>query len=187
MVNPAFLVEGRMEQEIIRRLCPKQPVRIIGCNGDDVAISRMCDFIETHIRSLGNRNHPIIIIFDREKREAGCAAISIEVHNNLNDRGLEDQDIRVFVADREVEDWLLLDREAICEHFNVPDHGQPLTGKGGLNTLLGPDIAYHETTIGVEAFFAVSKSKLANGSGVFHALCEDAASIGCYDFQELEL
>lgn len=185
MPNPAFIVEGRMEQAIIRKLCPGQPVRTIGCNGDTVALDRLCDFVETLIRSLGNRNFPIFIIFDREKRDAGCGAISAQVLAILHDRGLHDHDLRVFVADRESEDWYLKDKDSICRHFNIPLKDGVFSGKGGLEKLLAPDVAYHETTIGVEIFFAVSKAKIADECGVFQALCEDAAEIGCIGFQNL--
>ncbi|MFL0671845.1 MAG: hypothetical protein ACJLS3_10630 [Erythrobacter sp.] len=174
-----------MEQAIIRRLCPGQPVRTIGCNGDTVAIERLCDFVETQIRSLGNRNFPIFVIFDRENRADGCGAISSQVLTILHQRGLHDHDIRVFVADRESEDWYLKDKESIIRHYNLPDRNGEFRGKGGLEKFLSPDIDYHETTIGVDLFFVVSKTKIADECGVFQALCEDAVEVGCGHFQGL--
>ena len=43
MPEPAFLVDGHMEQLIIQQLCPKKPVRRIGCNGDDVSMAAIAN------------------------------------------------------------------------------------------------------------------------------------------------
>ena len=72
MPDPAFLIEGHMEKKILQSVCPGVPIRRIECNGEDVAMSVMAKFIETHIRLLNNRYYPIVIIFDREGRESTC-------------------------------------------------------------------------------------------------------------------
>ena len=161
MFNPAFIVEGQMEQRIIGKLCPGQPIRRLGCNGDGVAIARVCDFIETQVRTLGNRNHPIIVLFDREERDQTVAEIRTEIVATLVGKGLGDHDIRVFVADRETEDWYLLDTESICDYYGLKKPIVKLFGKAGLARLLKPAVDYHETSIGVELFTVVSKEKIS--------------------------
>jgi hypothetical protein len=42
MNRPAFLVEGKMEQLIVQSLCQGAPVRLINCNGDNVALGSVC-------------------------------------------------------------------------------------------------------------------------------------------------
>jgi hypothetical protein len=159
-----------MEQLIVSRRCSGRPVRRIGCNGDNVAIERMCDFIETLI---------IIVIFDREKRQETCVEIADQVKSILSSRGLADQDIRVFVADREAEDWYLIDRERICSHYNVELDNIVYKGKGGLAKLLKPVVDYHETSIGVDIFDIVRKSVIAHSCDIFKALIETMNEIEC--------
>lgn len=182
MPSPAFLVEGQMEQKIIARLCPGQPVRRIGANGDHVAIAAICDRVETLIRLFGNKHYPIIVIFDREKREADCDHISNTVVSTLHHRGLNDHDIRVFIADREFEDWILKDPDSICQHFDIPKPTNIGKGKSGLAKLIEPACQYHETTIGVELFSIVSKAIIRDQCHIFARLHETATEIGCPAF-----
>lgn len=179
MPNPAFIVEGDMEQYILDEICRGQPIRKVGCNGDSVTIDRVCDFIETQIRLLGNRNYPIFIIFDREKRAETAVEIRDTVIANLHARGLEDHDLRVFIPDREFEDWYLLDRESICRQYSLSATNIPLSGKGGLARLLRPSIDYHETTVGVELFRIVDLDTIAEQCDMFRQLILDALSINC--------
>jgi hypothetical protein len=180
---PAFIVEGQMEQRLLGRICPGNPIRRIGCNGDHVEIERVCDFIETHIRLLGNRHHPIFVIFDREKREAGAEAIMDDVQRILEHRGFGDQDIRVFVADREAEDWLLKDTESICGLYDIPLPEVAPRGKAGLARLLKGRVDYHETTVGVELFLAVSKRRVSERCHVFAKMRTAGLEIGCAFFE----
>lgn len=187
MSNPAFIVEGSMEQKILAKICSGQPIRRIGCNGDNVSINRLCDFIETQIRALKNKNHPIIVIFDREKREKSCNEIENEVIDEMNCRGLNEHDIRVFVADRESEDWYLKDIDSICKHYGLPKPLSNLKGKGGIEKLISPVTAYHETTIGVDLFFIVQHEIVAGKCKTFKKLLESAIDVNCRYFTEKKL
>ena len=178
----AFIVEGQMEQRIVHRACPGVPVRRIQCNGDHVSLGRLCDFIETQVRLLVDRYYPIIIVFDREGRSEAPDEIQAFVLNRFAEAGMAEQDIRVYVADRETEDWYLKDIEAICQHYEVQTGGRKYYGKGGLTSLLEPVHRYHETTIGVDIFFKVSKSKIAACCPMFSALRSTALEIGCPAF-----
>jgi len=183
--NPAFIVEGDMEQKILGRICRGHPIRKIGCNGDNVSIERMCDFIAAQIRTLNNKNYPIIIIFDREKRAEDCESICKTAIQTLHKLGLADHDIRIFVADREFEDWYLMDRSSICTHFQFEDKLGPLNGKGGIEKLLeSGDICYHETTIGVDIFFIVSYKKISESCNTFQSMMEVAIEVDCRHFDQ---
>jgi hypothetical protein len=179
MPNPAFLVEGQMEQKIVQKICPGQPVRLIGINGDHVQLEAICNRLETQIRLLGNRNYPIFIVFDREKRTESAQDIMKTVKEMLDMRGFSDQDIRVFVADREFEDWILIDSDGVCDHFGIPRSDVVLRGKGGLARLIQSCAHYHETSVGVDLFEIVSKEKLRDGCPSFRELYDAAAEIKC--------
>lgn len=182
MPNPAFIVEGDMEQRILGRICRGQPIRRIGCNGDDVPIERVCEFIGAQIKTLNNRHYPIFVLFDREKRSETVEEISSQVALELEKLGYGEIDVRVFVADREFEDWYLLDRETICHEFDIPDLVGPLKGKGGLARLISPYIKYHETTVGVDLFFLVSHKTIADNCSVYKRLIENAVEVECRYF-----
>jgi hypothetical protein len=182
--SPAFIVEGDMEQRILGRICKGQPVRRIGCNGDDVPIERVCEFIGAQIKTLNNRHYPIFVVFDREKRSASVDQITAQVSAELAKLGYGHLDIRVFIADREFEDWYLIDRARICENFEIEDTYGPLSGKGGLEKLMSSYIRYHETTVGVDLFFLVSHREIAEKCATYQRLVNNALEVECRYFQE---
>jgi hypothetical protein len=135
------------------------------------------------VRLLINKYYPIVVVFDREGREETPAQIQSFVLERFAQAGMDQHDIRVYVADRETEDWFLADIEAICQHYEVRARTTKLyRGKGGLCSLLEPTHRYHETTIGVDIFFKVSKAKIAACSPMFYALRVTALEIGCAAF-----
>jgi hypothetical protein len=87
MSNPAFLVEGVMEQRFIRYICPDKAVRLIGCNGKKASMKTISTFIERHIKSLGNRHYPIVIILDREQRVEKCSELIDDLTKELEKKG----------------------------------------------------------------------------------------------------
>lgn len=182
MTRPAFLVEGHMEQRILRNICPGAPARRIGCNGDNVSLRVMSKFIASQIRLLGNRHHPIIIIFDREDRQESSEELAADLLGLLHEVGLDDQDIRIFVADRDVEDWILKDMETLKARTGVDPGEGVFLRKGGLIRLLSQRVAYHETTVGVDLFLASNKERIAQSCQIFNALRNTALELGCDTF-----
>lgn len=168
-----------MEQKIVSKICPGQPVRRIGCNGDAVEIARMCDFICTQIRLMSNRYYPIFIVFDREKRNDSRETLRTRMISELQNRGFGDQDIRIFIADREFEDWYLMDSDGIRNHYGLVPMRIRGTGKSGMVNLLGQKHQYIETGIGVEIFDIIDKKKLSDSCGEFKAMMDAGAEIGC--------
>src|SRR3954452_9708477 len=86
MPDPAFLVDGIMEQRILQHICPGKPVQRLNCNGKNVALEIIVDRIEFHIRLLNNRYDPIIILIDREQRRATCVDIVSSMNQLLDER-----------------------------------------------------------------------------------------------------
>lgn len=189
MPNPAFIVEGRMEQLIARRICPGQPVTKIGCNGNSAPIEVVAKFIAAQIRVLNNRYYPIIIVFDREDRDMSCDKIKNDLLNILHDSyNFSDQDIRIFIADRMTEDLYLADIESIVRHYNLPPYADQLfQGKGGLSRLLNSHMQYHETTLGVEIFFVVNHRRVADTYPHWSDFLETVEELICPSFPRLQI
>lgn len=147
MPSPAFLIEGHMEQKILQSICPGVPIQRIGCNGTDVPMAVMADFIETLIRLLNNRNHPIIIIFDRERREATCDALVAELSAELERRELN-VDFRIGIPDQMIENWILADFKMLANEYGATPTAlnyEGVPGKGRLAALLKDGRRYQET------------------------------------------
>lgn len=181
MPEPAFLVEGRMEQSIVQRLCPGKPVRLIGCNGDHVALDVIARFADAQIRLLKN-SYPIVIVLDREMREESCDVIQQKLTELLNAKGHQGQFI-VGVADRMTENWILASWVAICAEsavhrpYDGPSEG--VDGKALIRTLLPAGESYHETTIGVDLFLRCDVQTMYRESPSFRSFL-DMISIKCW-------
>src|ERR1700692_1702768 len=109
MPDPAFIVEGHMEQLIIQKLCPGKPVQRLEINGDQVQISAIVDRIEIIYRILNNRFFPVCVVFDREGRQATCDEILAEVVTEMVARKLDIDQFRIGICDRMIENWILAD------------------------------------------------------------------------------
>jgi len=176
MPEPAFLVDGVMEQRILGQICPRSPVRRLNCNGLDVALDVIVKKAELHIRLLNNRYHPIVILIDREKRSSNCAQIARDLLSLLEDRGYTNQCI-VGVVDRCIENWILADWECIVGHYGFnplrrSTRTEGSQGKTELKRLLPAGVLYHEPTWGKELFLSCRPEKLYENSPSFRALVD---------------
>ncbi len=181
MSNPAYLVEGHMEQLFLGETCHHStPIVRIGTNGDDVEIATMGKFIDTKIRLFGNRYYPIVIIFDREKRKATCEEIREELYSFLHEQGHRTQ-IEIAVADRTIENWILADGQAVSDHYEINLEEEDYEGGFGKSQLKkridGKD--YSETTDGVDMLKRSRASKIAEKSASFRVLF-DALDLDCW-------
>jgi hypothetical protein len=66
--DPAYIVEGDLEQKFIQNVCPGCSVRRLNCNGRDVSLEAIARRVGTLGRLLHKRHSPIIVVFDREGR-----------------------------------------------------------------------------------------------------------------------
>jgi hypothetical protein len=139
MPEPAFLVDGVMEQRIIGHICRAKTVQRLNCNGTDTPLEVIVNRIEFHIRILNNRYSPIIVLIDREKRSETCEEIVAEMSRLINDRGYGDQ-LVLGVVDRCIENWILADWNSVVEQFKeygiltAPERAQ-FEGKQGKTEL----------------------------------------------------
>ncbi|QEX16264.1 hypothetical protein FRZ44_15570 [Hypericibacter terrae] len=170
----AFLVEGQMEQRIIQKLCPGKVVRLIGCNGDDVTMGAIANAVDARLRRLINYS-PVIILLDRERRQAPCEELIQELTTLLDGKGYGGRYI-VGMPDRTIENWILSDWQHILEL--CPDFGvagavaEGCYGKSVIRKLLPDGTIYHETTLGVELFLKVRPDTLFVSNGSFRRLVE---------------
>jgi hypothetical protein len=179
MPDPAFLVDGVMEQRIISRLCQGKIVQRLNCNGTDTPIEVIVDRIEFHIRILNNRCNPIIVLIDREKRSATSEQIIQQISAKLDERGYGGQYV-VGVVDRCIENWILADWNNVAERFK--DNGitpiedcakfEGTQGKTELKRLLPRDLLYNEPTWGKDMFLSCRPENIYENSASFRAFID---------------
>jgi len=107
MINPAFIVDGFTEKLIIQQLCPGRPISRTDLNGKNVTLDAIAKKIASLIRLFNNRNYPIVVLIDKEERDKSVREIIDSLHSKLEENGIVDCDVRIGVADRMIENWIL--------------------------------------------------------------------------------
>ncbi len=173
MNNPAFIVDGFTEKLIIQRICPGKPIRRTDLNGKYASIKAIAKKISSLIRLLGNRHYPIIILIDKEAREASCADIIKELRIEIE---IEDIDIRIGVADRMIENWILADWPSLTGNNNKPEDTDGSNGSAEIRKLKG---TYNKTTDGVEFFAQANPSIMYTNSNSFKHFIDCLEGVDC--------
>ncbi|WP_349362575.1 MAG: hypothetical protein ABL307_09400 [Roseitalea porphyridii] len=175
----AFLVEGRCEQRIIQRLCPGVKVALLETNGNSVSLEAIATRIAAFFRLLNNKYYPLCVVFDRESRGETVPEIQGAVLEILERDGIPIDQIRVGVADRKFETWLiyLIDSNGNlrpnCDACSV-DEFEGAAGVGELERRLRQSgKRYHKTTIGVDLFCSADLNRLAVVSSSFRIVREN--------------
>jgi hypothetical protein len=188
MPEPAFLVEGCMEQRIIQELCPRKPVRLIGCNGDDVSVAAIAKALNARIRLLGDY-HPIIIILDRERRVESCGQLIQDLSALLDNTYNHQGKYVIGMADRTIENWILSDWDSIASQNSsfkaLTDEIQGAHGKSEIRKLLPKEIIYHETTVGVDLFLKCRPAQLFASNESFRNFVSQL-NIECWWLSEID-
>jgi hypothetical protein len=181
MSRPAFFVDGIQEKKIIQNLCPKSPVQITNINGEDVRIEAIAKRLHSLIKLLGTRYYPIVILIDRECRAESAIDIEINLHDELRRLGTIDE-LRIGVADRMIENWILADWENFATYTKIPIKGCPCKfegtqGKGKIKKYFRD---YHETTDGVQLFLCCNPKMLCDKSPSFERFISKLQDIKCF-------
>jgi len=180
MNNPAFLVDGNLEQKFIQRSCPGKTVNRINCNGEDVEVSAIVSRIATQCRLLGNKYYPIVVIIDRESRDISTEELCTQILAGLRGEGITDKLI-VAASNRMIENWILADPEVVRQHPNFqkapPAKCEGLNGKKLMKECIR---YYHETTIGVDLLLKCRASYLRKNSESFAYLYKKLPSKRCW-------
>jgi Domain of unknown function (DUF4276) len=170
MAEPAFLVDGVMEQRILQRLCRGNVIRRIGCNGENVRMEVMAKFIDAQIKLMNNRYFPIIIVLDREGRVETSPTLVEQLTEELNMRGHTGQFV-IGVPDRMIENWILADwtgaKSARPGFADFEGQTEGCNGKSLIKTLLDSSVFYNEPTLGVELFLCCDPQKIRQQSRSF--------------------
>ncbi|RJP62637.1 MAG: DUF4276 family protein [Ignavibacteriales bacterium] len=150
MNNPAFLVDGQLEQRFIQNACPNAPVRLLNCNGDKVSSSAIAKRIATHYRLLKKKYSPIVIVIDRESRCLTATEFKNEITTLLANDNIS-EDFIIGIADRMIENWILADKINVSKYAKVNlDQVPDVEGENGKSKIRKLIKDYHETTVGVE-------------------------------------
>ena len=177
MSNPAFIVDGFTEKLIIERICPNQPIRRTDLNGKDVTIFAMAKRISSHIRLLGNKYYPIVILVDKEKREINFQEMANQIRSILICDGFNDYDIRIGVADIMIENWIIADWNNISSIHLSKTKTDCLNGASEIRKL---NNRYDKTTDGVELFLKCDQSMVYKNSESYRYFIDQLEGIDCH-------
>jgi len=177
MSSPAFIVDGFTEKLIINQVCPGNPIRRTDLNGKSVTIKAIANKISSLIRLLNNKHYPIIVVIDRENRLEDCATIVDNLKKELIENGHENEDIRISVADKMIENWIIADWKLIDDIKNKPEVTDSLNGSSEIKKKLG---SYGKTTDGVNLFLKANPSIIYNNSPSFKSFIDTLEGIDCY-------
>jgi Domain of unknown function (DUF4276) len=182
MSRPAYLVDGQTEQKVIQKLCPKQPVKLIGCNGENVCLKEIAKRISTHINLFNNNFYPIVCVIDKEKRSESIAEIETNLLKHLNDLGHNNDKIIIGIADRMIENWILADWGNFKTYYDIKLKcpKKCFDGIGGKGFIRKTVDFYHETTDGVDLFLSANPQELYEKSPSYKAFIDKVMNIDCF-------
>ena len=176
MNNPAFIVDGFTEKLILGNICPGKPIKRTDLNGKSVTIKAIANKISSLIRLLNNKYYPIIIVIDREDRNYNCSQIIEKLEFELNQKGHYNDDIRINVADKMIENWIIADWKIITESEEKPAETDGLKGSSIIKKYKG---SYGKTTDGVELFLNAKPSVIYENSPSFKAFIDSLQDVDC--------
>jgi hypothetical protein len=181
MKNPACLVDGHLEKKFVQRTCPNMMVRLLQCNGDNVALEAIAKRIVTQCMLLHGKHYPIIVVVDREDRKQSAVDIATQLLSLVRAEEITDELI-VAVADRNIENWIIADSQAIkavYPNFRQTWSGTPdgFNGEAKLRRALGG--TYHKTTDGVDLLLKCKPSAMRK-SPSFDYFYQHVKEIGCW-------
>ena len=175
-MNPAFIVDGFTERNIIQNICPGAPIRRTDLNGKDVSIEAMAKKIASLIKVLNNRHYPVIILVDKESRNISCKEMIAKLEESIKKEGINNLDLRVGVADRMLENWILADWDKLKSKKGKPLNTDCINGCGKLKEVIG---SYGKTTDCVDMFLNADIKKMYKNSPSFKVFADKIADINC--------
>ena len=178
--KPAFLVDGHLEKKFVQRACPNMVVRLLQCNGENVALEAIAKRVLTQCRLLSGKCQPMVVVVDREGRKQSAVDMSAELLSLVKKDGVTDELI-VAVADRNIENWILADTETVAKmHHNIEtlwvETPDGFNGKARLKQALR---TYHETTTGVDLLLKCRPSVMRS-SPSFNRFVQKIADFDCW-------
>ena len=191
MNNPAYLVEGDLEQKFIQNTCPGCPVKKINCNGIWTSIEAIAKRVGTLGRLLHKRHSPLVVVFDREGREESAEHLEKTFREVLAQEKI-DVPIVVGIPDRNVEAWILADYEMFLQSARLGASSPVSTfegrnGKLVIKQTLGEGKSYVETIDGVAWLKAARPAVIQKHSPSFNRLFSALSDLDCWWLKQLQL
>ncbi|MNK18106.1 hypothetical protein D3C87_363040 [compost metagenome] len=177
MSNPAFIVDGFTEKNIIDRICPRKPIRRTDLNGRDVTLDAIAERLAMHIRLLSNNYYPIIIIIDKETRDISTQEMAEYLLCKLEELGVKNQDIRISVADRMIENWLVGDKSIFNADDKLPENTDGLNGASILRKKFG---TYSKATDCLKLINSFNAKEAYANSPSFKEFIDKIDDLECY-------
>ncbi len=186
MIKPAFFVDGQTEQRALHKLCPGNPIRLIGCNGKTVSMLAIAKRLATQIKLLNNRHYPIIVLIDRETRNESAESLKKELHEELKKLDIHD-DVLIGICDRMIENWILADKSNVLKYTakKIKWKKKNYEGTKGKSELKKHFKEYHETTDGVNLLSSSNPKLLYENSLSFREFVDTIEKINCIWLQKL--
>jgi len=176
MSSPAFIVDGFTEKLILTKICPGNPVKRTDLNGKSVTIRAIANKISSIINLLNNRHYPIIIVIDREDRIENCERIIETLRSELNEKGHNNEDIRINVANKMLENWIIADWQLIGNIDEKPDETDGMSGASVIKRAKG---TYGKTTDGVDLFVSANPKTVYENSPSFRTFINSLDGVEC--------
>lgn len=191
MTKPAYLVEGDLEQKFIQNICPGCPVKKIGCNGESASVEAIAARVGTLGRLLHKRYAPLIVIFDRERRDISVDELEKSFLSELLKEKI-DVPVIVGIPDRNIEAWILADYEMFLQSAKLNPSSQLFTfegknGKSVIKQTLGFGRSYVETIDGVAWLKSARPSIMLRNSPSFSRLYNALSKLECWWLRQLPL
>lgn len=177
MSKPAFIVDGFTEKLILEEICPGSKITRTDLNGKTVTIKAIGKKISALIKLLGNNFYPIIILVDKEDRQESCEILIRELTEELIENGCGDQDIRVFFADRMIENWIIADWKILNRQEEKPLKTDGLRGSKIIKDSFG---TYSKTIDGVKLFLKCNSRTIYDNSPSFKRMIDSIQDIKCF-------
>ncbi|WP_413666013.1 hypothetical protein ACEN9X_15550 [Mucilaginibacter sp. Mucisp86] len=177
MSRPAFIVDGFTELKIVQRLCPGSPVQRTDLNGRSVTVNAICSKISSLIRILNNRYYPIVILIDKEDRDISFKDFASQVTAGLK-KDFQNDDIRVGVADRMIENWIISDWKTFClNKSKKPSETDGINGTSMIKKVKG---IYNKRADGVDLFIKNNPSIMYKTSASFKYFIDLLDDVDCH-------
>ncbi|MCZ7496239.1 hypothetical protein O8B39_17200 [Agrobacterium rhizogenes] len=166
-----FIVEGHMEEGIIRSFCGGAEVRRLQINGCDFPIERLAERITPQISMLrrkGVRN--VVVIIDREQRDISSVEFEKQLREAIFHRQALDVHLQIVSPDRNFESWIVPFLNTNCDV--TQECQEVMEGRNGKSIIRAKfkkrGEAYVEVVDGIKMFKKISPNKLKDVSDSFN-------------------
>ncbi|NTF31461.1 hypothetical protein [Rhizobium skierniewicense] len=162
-----FIVEGHMEEKIIRHFCGGAEVRRLQINGCKFPVPRIAERITPHISLLRRKKvHKVVVIIDREQRDETSEQFENDILDAILKRNAVDIPVQITSPDRNFESWIVPFLNANCDVSSErQDHFEGRNGKSIIRAKFkARGEAYVEVVDGIRLFKKVRPEKLKEAS-----------------------